>query len=270
MENRKDTALLIQQYVNDRRALEIPNYTREDLGSVVRYTPEDKNAEGIVCFARITDVELDSEVTNHISYFQKQNVDFEWKIYDFDEPAKLRERLLDKGFEEGETESLMILDLNDFAPKNKSINDDIEVRRIEADEALKDIVSLQEIIWDRSFSWLFDQLKSVLSRTSFYCAYNGSSLIGTGWIEYPDNSHFAEIHGGSVLADYRGQGIYSQLFEIRMRDAIEKGVPYVAADASLMNMPNLERRGFRKLSNTYPLTMKTQFILADSRPKHLP
>ena len=72
-------------------------------------------------------------------------------------------------------------------------------------------------------------------------------------IEYPDNSQFAEIHGGSVLPEHREQGIYSFIHEARINDAISKNIPYVAVEAGPMRQSILEKRGYIPLCKTFPL-----------------
>lgn len=103
MENRH----LIEAYRQERRALEIPNYVREDLGSVVRYSPNSSDSQGIVCFTRIPEADLADEIRRQIAWFESRNLAFEWKVYDSDEPRRLKSDLLEAGFEEGEPEALL-------------------------------------------------------------------------------------------------------------------------------------------------------------------
>ena len=206
---------IIQAYIGERRAMEIANFEREDLGAVVRYTPLDPNAAGFVCYTRIAESELDGRIAEQVSYFQDRNLNFEWKVYDFDEPKNLKTKLLDHGFEEGEPEVLMVFDLARFHPKNDGKRDDIEIRRIKDDNGIEDVVRLQESVWGRSFPWLFAQMRAELDISAIYCAYRGDTAVGSGWIEFPSGSQFADIHGGAVNPDFRGAGIYTRLLDAR-------------------------------------------------------
>lgn len=105
----------ISLYRQERRAQEIPGLRREDLGTVVRYTPTSPLAEGLVCFTRVAETDLHAEIERHIAHFRAANVGFEWKVYDSDEPASLRDRLRSAGFEEGEPESLMVYETRTYA-----------------------------------------------------------------------------------------------------------------------------------------------------------
>ncbi|MDQ2076254.1 GNAT family N-acetyltransferase [Marinimicrobium sp. ABcell2] len=245
--------LLTESYRTERRLMEMSDFLREDLGTVVRYSPLSQNVEGLVCFANIPHQLLDEEIQRHIAHFDGMNIGFEWKVYDSDEPACLRDKLIEAGFQEGEAESLMVYDTSEHRPAVVSELGGIMVRRIEHTNELNEVVDLQETIWDRSFSWLFDQLLSIWNHGTFYGAYDNERLVGAGWIEYPPGAQFAELHGGSVLPAFRGRGIYSQLLHKRLSDALVKGVRWVAVDAAPMSRPILEAKGLKKLDTTYPM-----------------
>lgn len=245
---------IIENYRHERRVMEISNFLREDLGTVVRYSPILQDAEGIVCFTSIPCEQLDEEIQRHIAHFEGMKIGFEWKVYDSDEPACLREKLINSGFDEGEAESLMVYEVAEFEQPESSERGGIILRRAEQEAVLKQIVELQENVWDRPFPWLFDQLRSMWNHSAFYAAYDNELLVGAGWIEYPQGAQFAELHGGAVLPAFRGRGIYSQLFEIRMRDALAMEVRWVAVDAAPMSRPILEAKGLKKLDTTYPMT----------------
>jgi GNAT superfamily N-acetyltransferase len=132
--------------------------------------------------------------------------------------------------------------------------DEINVRHVENVDLLKHIAEFQELIWGKSFTWLLDHLLSTWNQFAFFSAFHDRRLVGTGWIEYPERSQFAELHGSAVLPGYRGRGIYSQLFLVRMADALEKGLWWVTVDAAPMSRPILESKGFARLDTTYPMT----------------
>ena len=245
---------ILEQYRCERRLLEIPDFRREDFGTVVRYSPIRQDAEGIVCFTKLPADELGNEIQRHIAHFDSIDIGFEWKVYGSDEPKSLRDKLVDAGFEQGEPELLMIYEVARFRSTPRFGMDGIEVRRIEDIRMLKPIAEFQELIWGRSFAWLFDRLRSIWNQCTFLSAYDNRRLVGTGWIEYPKASQFAELHGGAVLPAYRGRGIYSQLFQTRMADALERGLKWVAVDAAPMSRPILEAKGFERLDTTYPMT----------------
>ncbi len=266
MLSKREIKAAVSAYVHERREMEIANYEREDMGSVVRYTPRDPNADGIVCFTRIPESQLDDQIAQHVTYFQNLKLDFEWKVYDFDEPGCLKKRLRDNGFEEGEAQSLMVYDLSHFQSKDDGNQGDVEIRRIENASGIKEVVVLQESIRNRPCRWLFAQLEATLNQSAIYCAYCHGTAIGAGWIEYPEGSQFAEIHGGAVVQEFRGRRVYSRLLEARLEDASNRGFRFVAVDAGPMSRPILERKAFVRLCGTYPLNKRRQTKVLRTTP----
>ena len=245
---------ILKSYRHERRALEIPNFRREDLGTVVRYSPNCPDADGIICFADLPVEQLDAEIQRQIAYFSTIGIGFEWKVYGSDEPKCLRDKLVGAGFKQGDPEILMVYELARLQLAVRPLQQAIAVRHVESIEALEQIVEFQERIWRTTFAWLLAQLRSAWSQCTFFAAYDRQRLVGTGWIEYPEGSQFAELHGGAVLPDYRGRGLYSRLFEARMADALARGYKWVTVDAAPMSQPILEAKGFERLDTTYPMT----------------
>ncbi len=245
---------LLTEYIVDRSSLDIPNYKRENSHQFVRYTPSSPNSEGLIYFTQIEEDEIDLRIEEQVAYFKQYCNEFEWKVYDFDCPANLKTKLQAHGFAEGNEEALMVFDLSQYQQPAMQNSNIFDIRRIDDLSGIHDVVSVQEKNWGRSFLGLSDHLKSSLETTVIFCAYVNDNPIATGWIDYAKNSKFAEIHGGAVIAKYRGQGIYSRLFNERMNDAKMRGVQYITVDAGAMSRPILERKGFVKLAFTFPMT----------------
>jgi GNAT superfamily N-acetyltransferase len=126
---------------------------------------------------------------------------------------------------------------------------------------LRDVVAVQSAIYPEPFDWLFENYAGLLrdapQKVAMYCAYAGDRPVATGWIDFPEDSTFAELHGGSVLPSRRGQGIFSALVDRRMRDARARGYEFVAVDAAPMSRPILARQGFTPVCLTYPLRLRS-------------
>jgi GNAT superfamily N-acetyltransferase len=242
-----------EAYRRERRSSEIPNFLREDLGTIVRYSPQRQDAEGLVCFANLSADCLAAEIRRQTEYFAVREIGFEWKVYGSDEPACLTDMLVDAGFERGEAETLMVYELSKPQSRARPRSDGIDVRRVDDISALRQIAEFQELIWGRSLLWLLDQLRSSWEQCTHFGAYDGRQLVGTGWIEYPKGSQFAELHGGAVLPAYRGRGIYSRVFEARAADARARGLRWLAVDAAPMSGPILEAKGCERLDVTIPM-----------------
>ena len=251
MLNSEEIGQTFRSYVEERRTLEIPSFRREELEYAIRYTSIEKNAFGIVCFTCAGEDHIEGFIESQISYFAQVGIDFEWKVYDFDQPPDLKQRLLDWGFEERNYEAFMVYDLSQFQEEEIDRGKTEHVCRVEDPGKLQDILEIQERTYEMHFPGLLEQLQS--GDTAVFAAYKDESLIGTGWIVYPRDSKFAEIHGGFVHPEFRGRRLYSEMLQLRFKDAVSRGYRYVAVDAAPMSRPILEKKGFQRLCSTYPM-----------------
>jgi len=114
----------------------------------------------------------------------------------------------------------------------------VRIERVESERGMRDVVGVQETTWGCEFAWLLAALSSAIRErpreTSIYCAYAGDRPVGSGWIDFPSRSSFAELHGGAVPPEFRGRGIYSRLFRERREEAARRGIRYLAVDAAPM------------------------------------
>lgn len=178
-----------------------------------------------------------------------QGRDFEWKHYSHDAPGDLDVRLSRAGFQRGDTETLMALDVERFQGKPTRF----DIRKIGA-ERLKDVMSFQPA----GFEWLEAGLRRELAvdpaSLSIYVAYRGDLPISTGWIRF--GPRFATIHGGATLPEWRGQGAYAAILARRVGEARARGVSWIVSDCTEMSRPRLEGKGFIALSKTTPFTWR--------------
>ncbi len=253
---------LFRQYAAERRAQAILGFHLDVLPHLSRYTALEPGMGGIVAFADLSPGEEVSRVREQVAYFRDRGQPFEWKVYDFDRPTDLRTILEQEGFTEGTREGFMVLPLNSDRPPAPPDPARVRIVRAASEEGVGHIVAVQQAVWGRDFSWL----AAVLGRTLrerpdeivLLCAYLGERPIGTGWMDVPPRSSFADLHGGAVLAELRGQGVYSLLFHERCEEARRCGYRYLAVDAAPMSRPILERKGFEFVCHTYPMRRAAQ------------
>jgi GNAT superfamily N-acetyltransferase len=249
---------LFQEYVADRRGMHIEGFHREVLRHLVRYTPAVENGmEGFVLFSDLPPEAALEGIQEQIRYFAGRGEAFEWKVYDLERPAGLRRLLEQEGFVAGPAEALLILPLDGREIPPAPVAEGIRVERVRDEARLRQVIAVHGEVWERDFSWLFDTLaRGVVEQhpeLSVYCACSGARPVGIGWITFPTGSRFAELHGGAVLPEVRGQGIYSLLFHERLQEARSRGYHYLAVDASPMSRPILERKGFVHVCYSYPM-----------------
>lgn len=202
-------------------------------------------------FSELSSTAVDAAIGAQIDYFQGIGRSFEWKVYTFDRPPDLARRLEQRGFVAGDREAFMVYRVAAFtevAPTHSSFR----IERVTTDAGIDHIVAVQEAVWGRAFPWLKPALAGSLEHTSLFCAYEEDRPIGSGWIDLPEHSSFAELHGGAVVAQHRGRGIYSALNRARMIEAKSRGFAFVAVDAAPMSRPLLLRKGFEHVCDTTP------------------
>lgn len=247
-------------YVNDRKQQQIEQFDRQVFEHLVRYTSRNPNAEGLVLYADLSSTCELQQIREQVDYFKSIGQNFEWKVYEFDRPGHLQALLAAESFIADEREAFMIFPIESLSRQVTTRRSTWEVRRVANESGIRDVVAVQEHVWGRSFTWLYSQLVETLQRKStelsIYCAYVDTEPVGSGWTEFPAGSRFPELHGGAVLERWRGRGIYSDLFAIRLREAKQRLYDFMCVDASPMSRPILEGIGFHYICSTVPMRKK--------------
>jgi GNAT superfamily N-acetyltransferase len=198
-------------------------------------------------------------IREQVSYFKSIGQDFEWKLYDYDQPPDLKERLRAYGFVVEEAEAIMVLDLEDAShilrqpvPRN--------VQRIVNPETLEDVQTVKQQVWDEDASGVVNYLRDALSnypeQMSVYVAYIDAQPASAAWIYFPKHSQFASLWGGATISAFRKRGLYTALLAVRAQEAKARQVRYLTVDASPMSRPILEKFGFEMIAYSYPCKWK--------------
>jgi GNAT superfamily N-acetyltransferase len=246
---------MFEQYALERRAAKIPNYRVEPLADITRHLPTGTDDEALLSFARLPAGLAEERIREELEHLRRRGWEAEWKVHDFDEPADLKPRLEVKGLTAHHVEALMVLPVDDTRVCTPSAEGILVEEASGA--ALDEIALLQEEIWKCRLPWLAGVLREMTDAEHgsgiAYCARAGDRVVGSGWIDFHGGSKFAQLCGGAVLEGFRGRGIYTLLFEQRLAQARNRGVPFIAVDAAPMSRPILERKGFRFVCRTYPM-----------------
>ena len=251
---------MITLYDQDQRKdVEYPDMRREVMPTVVRHIDTSNTREGVVSYTQLNDANADNTIREHISYFESIGQNFEWKLYDYDQPPDLKERLRSHGFIVEEAEAIMVLDL-EAAPEILWQPVLRHVQRIKDPESLSDVLSIQQQVWEEDFSWLGNYLGETLRKypeqMSVYVAYVNDQPASAAWTYFPRHSQFASLWGGSTVSSFRKQGLYTALLAVRAQEAKARQVRYLTVDASPMSRPILEKFGFEMIAYSYPCKWK--------------
>lgn len=236
--------------MGDRRGRPIAGLRCEVFDHFVRYTPERPGLEGLIVFDQLPEEGIDQAIAAQTAHFADVGCDWEWKVYDFDQPRNLATRLRAHGFVPGDTEAFMVYPTRGHV--SRPLRPGVGVHVVTSDAAIRTVVEIQKEVWHEDLEWLEGSLREDLARTVLLLAYVNDQPVGTGWVQFNAHSSFADLHGGSVLPEFRGRGVYSALFDYRADAAKARGIPYLAVDAAPMSRPILVKQGFTFVCETTP------------------
>lgn len=217
---------------------------------------------GWVIYTRLDESTVNAAIQSVIEFYRPSGGEFEWKTYDHDTPADLKQRLERAGFIPRETEGLLALDLEDLPARLEAPESalSVDVRQVSDLADLNHIVAIENEVWNEPDSdrldYLANEMQQFPDRIRFYLAYADGRPVSCAWIRFYPKRSFAELYGGSTLEAYRGRGMYRALVAARTVEARRRGVRFLAVDASPMSRPILERIGFKFLVYTQPFEWK--------------
>lgn len=226
---------------------------REETPHIVRYIGL-RDPESVVLYSDLTADNADDVIRDQIDYFRSLGHSFEWKLFEHDQPSDLRERLQAHGFEIGEAEAIMVLDLHNPPPSLlQPVQHD--VRRLDDPDRLDDLAAVNAAVWgDRSgmVKAIAADMREYPESVSVYVAYADGVPAGASRISYVPDSRWAGLWGGATLEQYRGRGLYHALLAVRAQEAIRRGVRFLTIDASPMSRPIVGKLGFQLITMSYP------------------
>ncbi|SFE20125.1 hypothetical protein SAMN04487969_101610 [Paenibacillus algorifonticola] len=248
---------LLALFTKEQRIdIAFPGYRRETDGGVIRQIALENDSEGgFILYTELNEDNVDEAIAAQLAYFRELGQSFEWKVYSDDKPRNLKERLLAHGFDIGEEEAMMVIQL---AEGHELLQCEISpaIRPVTDAAGIDALVVLEEAVWGVSHIEHGERLKQDLQDEQIglriYAAYAGDKMVSAAWMYLHEGTSFASIWGGSTLAEYRGKGYYTALLAVRAQAAWQAGFRLMTVDASPMSRPILAKRGFELLAYTWP------------------
>jgi GNAT superfamily N-acetyltransferase len=229
----------------------------ERVGPVVRWSMVGGAGWSGVVWSDLEADGADAVIADQVAYFAGRGEQFEWKLYSYDRPPDLGERLAAAGFIAEDVEALMVADAGQIAGHEGTdgvLPDGVRLVQV-TDEAG---VDLMIDVADRVFGHdpqlrrsLTEQLRNSPEFNVLVLAMAGDTPVCSARVSF-DSTDFAGLWGGGTLPEWRGRGIYRAMVGYRARLAAARGDRYVQVDASPMSRPILERLGFTCLAMTTP------------------
>ncbi len=227
-------------------------------GPVVRWTTVGGEGWSGIVWSDLDADTADGVIEDQITFFRDRAERFEWKLYRYDKPSDLGERLLAAGFVREDAESLMVAEAAEIAGPGGAgvvLPEGVRLAPV-TDEAG---IGLMIEVHDRVFgtdsqlrSSLVAQLRNSPEVTAMVVAMAGAEPVCSARIGFGVGTDFAGLWGGGTVPQWRGRGIYRALVGYRAQLAVARGYRYLQVDASPQSRPILERLGFDRLACTTP------------------
>lgn len=254
-----DDAQLLAAY-NDqvRRGLadDGPDVRVEVDGPVVRRVAEGGHGWSGITWSELADpVAADAVIARQVSYFRELEPQFEWKLYDYDQPPDLGRRLEAAGFTPDDSEALMIAEVADQVAE-VTLPDGVRLLPVTGEAGAEALIEVHGRVFSGDQSQLRNSLLAQVRQApdlmGMVLAVAGQEPVCAARINFLPGTEFAGLWGGGTLPAWRGRGVYRALVAYRARLAAERGYRYLSVDASADSEPILRRLGFRCLARTTP------------------
>jgi GNAT superfamily N-acetyltransferase len=229
----------------------------ERVGPVIRWTAASGGGWSGITWSELDAGTADGVIADQVAFFRGRAERFEWKLYSYDQPPDLGERLLAAGFVPEEAESLMVAGAEQIAGHGGAgavLPDGVRLVKVTDETGVDLMIELHDRVFGADpqlRAALIAQIRSPES-TVMLLAMAGDEPVCSARVEFGAGTDFAGLWGGGTLPQWRGRGIYRALVGHRARLAVARRYRYLQVDASPESRPILERLGFVCLAQTTP------------------
>ena len=230
----------------------------ERAGPVVRWAPAGGEGWSGVVWSDLDAGTADAVIAEQVRYFAGRGEQFEWKLYSYDQPPDLGQRLLAAGFVAEDTEALMVADAAEIAGSagaGGALPAGVRLVPVTDEAGLEAVAEVHDRVFGADPQLrgaLTAQLRNSPDTVAIVVAMAGDEPVSSARVEFGAGTDFAGLWGGGTLPRWRGRGIYRALVGYRARLAVARGYRYLQVDASPESRPILERLGFACLAETTP------------------
>ena len=201
----------------------------------------------------------DGAIAAQLAFFAARGEPFEWKLFDYDQPADLGARLAGAGLVPEPEELVMAAPTAHVAALTAGPPPaGVRVEQVHGAAGVEVVTQVAE----QAFGQDKGQLRQTLLASQatwpgavvLVAAFAGDRPVSAARAEFLPGRDFAGLWGGGTLPDWRGRGLYRALIGLRAELAAERGYRYLQVDALPSSQPILARLGFAALAATTPYT----------------
>jgi GNAT superfamily N-acetyltransferase len=230
----------------------------ERVGPVVRWVTAGGAGWCGIVWSDLDAGTADRVIADQVAFFAARGEEFEWKLFSYDQPPDLAQRLLAAGFVAQDAESMMVAESGQIAgPRGADVAlpDGIRLAEVTDEAGIEQMIEVHDRVFGpdpRLLASLMTQLRNSPESMVIVLAMAGDEPVCSARIGFETGTDFAGLWGGGTLPQWRGRGIYRALVGYRARLAVARGYRYLQVDASPESRPILERLGFACVATTTP------------------
>lgn len=211
---------------------------------------------GFVAAPPVIDVpegDLVALIERQRAFYSGRGEAVEWKTRGHDQPTSIPALLEAAGFVAEETETVLV-GLASACAASPIVPAGLQLVPVTTRLGVEQVADMESAIWGQDRSWLVGELAGRVANGSveMAAAVSTGRPVSAAWIIWVPQTSFAYLAGGGTLPAWRRKGLYRGLVAWRARLALDRGVRYLAVDASEDSRPVLERLGFVALTTTTP------------------
>jgi GNAT superfamily N-acetyltransferase len=208
-----------------------------------------------IAWSELTRDCADAVIAAQVRYFAARGTSVEWKLYDYDQPADLAQRLLAAGFVPDD-EELMLVAETAAIDSDVRLPDGVRLDLVTGDAGVEAMMAVHDLAFAGHPSpELGERLAAQLRKAPDLIqivAMAGGQPVSAARVEFTPGTDFAGLWGGGTVPAWRGRGIFRALVAYRAGLAAARGYRYLQVDALPASRPILQRLGFEPVAATTP------------------
>jgi hypothetical protein len=234
---------------------EEPGAVVEADDTIVRWVSASDQGSSWITWSRLNEQNADAVIAAQVAFFAGRRQQFEWKLYDYDQPADLAARLLAAGFVPDDEEVVMVAEAAQVAAQ-VPLPPGVQLREATGEAGIAQLFEVHQLAFGSSEPHLrqslLTQLREAPQSLGMVLALAGDEPVCAARIEFSPGCDFAGLWGGGTVPAWRGRGLYRATVGYRARMAVARGYRYLQVDALPTSQPILTRLGFVPLARTTP------------------
>jgi GNAT superfamily N-acetyltransferase len=215
-----------------------------------------------ITWSELTSGSADAVIAAQVRYFAARGTPVEWKLYDYDQPADLAQRLLAAGFV-ADDEELMLVAETAAVDSGVKLVDGVRLDPVTGQAGVEAMMAVRDLAFAGHPSpglgeRLVTQLRDAPELVQMVVAMAGDEPVSAARVEFIPGTDFAGLWGGGTVPAWRGRGIFRALVAYRAGLAAARGYRYLQVDALPASRPILQRLGFKPVAATTPYVWTPQ------------